>query len=46
MEKIGGQLTSREHYAEMAGRMVRHVIYTIDRAGFASGPLVGISDRS
>ena len=46
MEKIGGQLTSREHYAEMAGRMVRHVIYTIDRAGFASGPLVGISECS
>jgi RimJ/RimL family protein N-acetyltransferase len=39
MEKIGGHLTNREHYAEMAGRMARHVIYSIDRAGFASGPL-------
>jgi len=45
MEKIGGQLTSREHHAEMAGRMVRHVIYSIDRAGFARGPLGGIGSR-
>ena len=45
MEKIGGQLTNREHHAEMAGSMVRHVIYTIDRAGFASGPLAGIGSR-
>jgi RimJ/RimL family protein N-acetyltransferase len=39
LEKIGGQLTNREHFAEMAGTMVRHVIYAIDRASFASGPL-------
>ena len=39
MEKIGGQLTNREHFAENAGTMVRHVIYSIDRASFASGPL-------
>jgi hypothetical protein len=39
MEKIGGLLTNREHFAENAGTMVRHVIYTIDRASFASGPL-------
>jgi len=39
MEKIGGHLTNREHFAENAGTMVRHVIYTIDRASFASGPL-------
>ena len=43
MEKIGGQLTPREHYAEMAGQRVRHVIYSIDRASFASGPLAKIS---
>lgn len=39
LEKIGGHLTNREHFAEMAGTMVRHVIYTIDRASFASGSL-------
>ena len=39
MEKIGGHLTNREHFAENAGTMVRHVIYAIDRASFASGPL-------
>jgi RimJ/RimL family protein N-acetyltransferase len=39
MEKIGGLLTNREHFAENAGTMVRLVIYTIDRASFASGPL-------
>lgn len=39
MEKIGGLLTNREHFAENAGTMVRHVIYAIDRASFASGPL-------
>jgi len=39
MEKIGGLLTNREHFADMAGTMVRHVIYSIDGASFASGPL-------
>jgi N-acetyltransferase len=39
MEKIGGVLTERVQEAEMAGKTVRHVIYAIDRAGFASGPL-------
>lgn len=39
MEKIGGVLTPREH---MAGP-IRHVIYAIDSAGFASGPLRGIA---
>lgn len=43
MEKIGGQLTDREYFAEMAGRPARHVIYAIDRAGFACGPLAAIS---
>ena len=39
LEKIGGHLTNREHFAEMAGTIVRHVIYAIDHASFASGPL-------
>lgn len=46
MEKIGAQLTPREHYVEMAGQTARHVIYTMDRAGFARGPLAGIGSRS
>lgn len=40
MVKIGGQLSDRTEIAEMAGKSVRHVIYEIDRAGFASGPLM------
>lgn len=39
MEKIGGTVTSRVSDAEMAGVTVRHLIYAIDRAGFAAGPL-------
>jgi len=39
MEKIGGQLTPREHFSILAGTQVRSVIYAIDRACFASGPL-------
>ena len=39
MEKIGGVLTERIDEAEMAGRTVRHVVYAIDRPGFAAGPL-------
>ena len=39
MEKIGGRLTERTETVEMAGRNVVHVIYEIDRAGFADGPL-------
>ncbi len=38
-EKIGAILTDRIDTAEMAGREVRHVVYAIDRAGFAAGPL-------
>lgn len=41
MEKIGGTLMEREYRAVMAGREVRHVIYAIDREGFAAGPLTG-----
>ncbi len=43
MEKIGGVLTTREHHAELAGGPVRHVIYSIDRAGFAAGPLAKVT---
>ncbi len=39
MEKIGGTLTDRVSDAEMAGVTVRHLVYIIDRAGFAAGPL-------
>jgi N-acetyltransferase len=39
MAKIGGQLTDRLHEAEMAGRPMRHVVYAIDRSGFADGLL-------
>lgn len=40
MEKIGGQLMElTEAVAFPDGRVVEHVFYTIDRAGFASGPL-------
>jgi RimJ/RimL family protein N-acetyltransferase len=31
IEKIGGKLTDRVHQAQMAGKPVTHVIYTIDR---------------
>ncbi len=41
VEKIGAVLTDRIDEAEMAGVAVRHVIYAIDRAGFAAGPLAG-----
>lgn len=39
MEKIGGRLTARVHEGELAGAPVRHLIYGIDRADFAAGPL-------
>ena len=39
MEKIGGVLTDREDISIRAGVPQRHVIYEIDREGFASGPL-------
>jgi RimJ/RimL family protein N-acetyltransferase len=40
MEKIGGRLSERTERVTMAGEEVVHVIYEIDRAGFAGGPLV------
>lgn len=39
MRNIGGRLTESIEVKEMAGRPVVHVIYEIDRAGFAGGPL-------
>ena len=39
MEKIGGVLTDRHHDAVVHGAPVEHVIYAIDRAGYAAGPL-------
>lgn len=39
LEKIGAVLTDREEMILRAGVPQRHVIYEIDRAGFASGPL-------
>jgi RimJ/RimL family protein N-acetyltransferase len=39
MEKIGGRLTDRVDITELPAGPVRHVIYEIDRAGFANGPL-------
>lgn len=39
MEKIGGRLTDRIDITELPGGPARHVIYEIDRKGFAAGPL-------
>ncbi len=40
MKNIGGRLTDRIDITVLAGEPIRHVIYEIDHAGFASGPLV------
>lgn len=39
LEKIGAAMTDREEMILRAGVPQRHVIYEIDRAGFAGGPL-------
>lgn len=39
LEKIGAALTPRTHESVMAGIPTTHVIYAIDREGFATGPL-------
>jgi len=39
MKNIGGRLLAETDITELAGRPVVHVIYEIDRAGFAAGPL-------
>jgi RimJ/RimL family protein N-acetyltransferase len=40
LEKIGGKLLSRQYDAQVEGQSVRLVIYAIDRASFATGPLM------
>jgi len=40
MEKIGGRLSERFDIMETPHGPVRHVVYEIDRAGFAAGPLM------
>jgi RimJ/RimL family protein N-acetyltransferase len=39
IEAVGGQLTEMVEDGEYKGVAVRHVVYEIDRAGFATGPL-------
>ena len=39
LEKIGAVRTARLEDAMLAGRVVRHLVYAIDRAGFLAGPL-------
>lgn len=39
IERIGALLTPRTQKAQLSTGPVVHVIYTIDRAGFAAGPL-------
>jgi len=39
MEKIGGRLTDRTEQVDVAAVPTTHVIYEIDRQGFAAGPL-------
>ncbi len=39
MTKIGGRLTDETRDMPRAGEIQRHVVFEIDRAGFASGPL-------
>ena len=39
IEKIGAVLTDRIEDTMLGGRPVRHMVYAIDRAGFAAGSL-------
>ena len=39
MDRVGGRLTTMVDDSVFQGRLVRHVIYEIDRQTFASGPL-------
>ncbi len=39
-ERIGGRLTDEIERSIHAGREAVHVVYEIDRASFASGPLM------
>ncbi len=40
--RIGAQLTGRTQTAQLSTGPVAHVLYTIDRAGFADGPLASL----
>ncbi len=44
MEKIGGVLSDRRLDVQLGSDLVRHVVFVIDRAGFAAGPLHGVGD--
>ncbi|MDZ7588164.1 MAG: hypothetical protein U5J78_03015 [Parasphingorhabdus sp.] len=39
MEKIGGVLLNRQQVFNWEGADIIHVIYAVDRDGFATGPL-------
>jgi len=45
MEKIGGVLSDRSLDVQLGPDIVRHVVFVIDRAGFAAGPLHGVGER-
>ncbi len=40
LEKIGGTLIARRLDLPMSGQIIPHVVYAIDRAAFAAGPLM------
>lgn len=42
VERIGAILTERTHVAELSTGQIVHVVYTIDRVGFAAGPLASL----
>jgi N-acetyltransferase len=42
IERVGAQLTNRTQTAQLSSGPVLHVIYTIDHAGFAAGPLAAL----
>ena len=46
MEKIGGRLSERSDVVDTASGPVRHVVYEIDRAGFAVGAAWDRNDHS
>lgn len=43
MSKVGGRLSDEVRYKTRGGELLRHVVFVIDRAGFASGPLAGVA---
>ena len=44
VEKIGGVLSDRSLDVQLGPDIVRHVVFVIDRAGFAAGPLHGVGE--